>query len=605
MLVITRKFIMILIDAILIGLALGLSFLIFFGWHGVENSAGIYIFAVVVKIMIFYFCGLYQWSFRYASFSEALNVFVAVTLGTFIMVVSTLIAHHPGLAHTILVLDYFFCLMFITFSRFSPRAIIKLKQTGIKHYRRAIIVGAGAAGQMVAKELLSGGNRLYEPVGFVDDDPLKLHARIQGIKVLGKISEISKAVTLHHATDIIIAIPSASGLLVRTIVTQCKEAGVPIKTIPALHKILTGEITVTNIRQAQSEDLLGRETVDINTDEINRFIKGKIVLVTGAAGSIGRELCRQIAKFSPREIIFFDHNENDLYFLQLELKKNFPDIPQRAVIGDIRDIGLLKKVFSVMHPNVVFHSAAHKHVPLMEENPAAAIKNNVIGTRNLMYAAQHYGVESFVMISTDKAVRPTSVMGASKRIAEMIMLAKADNPRTKFMAVRFGNVIGSSGSVVPIFKKQIEQGGPVTVTHPEVRRFFMTASEAAQLVMQAGAIGRGGEIFILDMGEQIKIVDLAKELIILSGLKPGEDIEIKFVGLRPGEKLYEEVLHNAEEDKTTKHDRIYITKPDNFDKGILRLKINRLRRLADTMDSSEIIKLIKELVPSYQPGNIG
>lgn len=332
-----------------------------------------------------------------------------------------------------------------------------------------------------------------------------------------------------------------------------------------------------------------------------KLIKGKIVLVTGAGGSIGSEICRQVAKFSPKQLVFFEHNENDVYFLELELKKQFKNIKFNTVIGDIKDIGLLKNVFSKYKPNVIFHAAAHKHVPLLEENPASAVKNNIIGTRNLIYAAAHYKIDNFVFISTDKAVNPTSIMGASKRIAEMMMQAKAKKSKTKFMAVRFGNVIGSSGSVVQLFQKQIEDGGPVTVTDPEVVRYFMTVREAAQLVIQAGSIGKGGEIFILDMGEQMKIADLARNLIVLSGLEMDKDVSIKFVGLRPGEKLYEEILHDKERDKATKHEKIFVAKPDIFDPEKLRRDIKELERMANILDEKGIVRKIKSLVPSFTP----
>jgi FlaA1/EpsC-like NDP-sugar epimerase len=330
-----------------------------------------------------------------------------------------------------------------------------------------------------------------------------------------------------------------------------------------------------------------------------------VVLVTGAGGSIGSELCRQIIKFEPSLLLLFDHNENDTYFLELELKEKHPYLKLKTIIGDIKDVGLLKHTFSKYKPDIVFHSAAHKHVPLMEENPVAAVKNNIIGTRNFIYAAEHYGVKSFVMISTDKAVNPTSIMGASKRIAEMMIQAKAKIAKTKFMAVRFGNVIGSSGSVVPIFKKQIEKGGPITVTHPDVKRFFMTDSEAAQLVIQAGAIGNGGEIFILDMGEQIKISDLAKNLITLSGLEVDEDIEIKYIGLRPGEKMEEETLLDIEHDKATKCDKVFIAQPSNFDPVKVRRDIKSLERMANVMDGPRIVEKIKKMVPFHNPHAAG
>ncbi|MCF7870103.1 MAG: polysaccharide biosynthesis protein, partial [Candidatus Omnitrophica bacterium] len=397
-----------------------------------------------------------------------------------------------------------------------------------------------------------------------------------------------------------ISIPSASGQMIRDIIAKCEKTQARIKILPVLNKIISGEVTVNDIRDVSPEDLLDRKPVSIDTKDISSFIHNKTVLITGAAGSIGSELCRQAAGFYPQLIVLYDHDENNTYYLQQELNQSFPGLKYVTIIGDIKDIGLLKSTFSRYRPQIIFHSAAHKHVPLLEDNPAAAVKNNVIGTRNLMYAAEHYQVESFVMISTDKAVRPTSVMGASKRLAEMIVQSKAKRAKTKFMAVRFGNVIGSSGSVVPLFKKQIEQRDPVTITDPKVKRYFMTAREASLLVLQASALGKGGEVFVLDMGEQIKIVDLAKNLIILSGLKPDIDIKIEYIGLRPGEKMYEEILLDKEHDQITKHDKIYIAQPDNFNQGQLRREIKKLERLATLMDNGRIIEKLKEMIPDYK-----
>ncbi|MCP4652295.1 MAG: polysaccharide biosynthesis protein [Candidatus Omnitrophica bacterium] len=602
MLLATRKLVMMIVDIILISISLFLAFMIRFDWN-LEVLVGAYVsfllWASGIRIIMFYCCGMYRWSFRYASISEATNIVKATTLGSLLLVVVVFFTQHKMMTRSVLLIDYLICLFLMATSRFLPRVLISIKQSRYCNMRRAIIVGAGSAGEMVVRELINAKSTIYQPVGFVDDDRRKTYSRIQGIKVLGVIADIEEIVKKYEATDIIIAIPSARGKLIRDIISKCANTETAIKIVPALHKILTGEVTVRQIRDVRPADLLGRETVTIETEGVTSFIKNKVVLVTGAGGTIGSELCKQIGKFNPAKLIMYDYNENDTYFLELELRNKYPDLKIEAIIGDVKDIGLLKHTFTKHKPKIVFHSAAHKHVPLMESNPIAAVKNNIIGTRNFMYAAEHYKVESFVMISSDKAVHPTNIMGASKRIAEMQIQAKAKTAKTKFMAVRFGNVIGSSGSVVPIFKKQIESGGPVTVTDPEVRRFFMAVSEAAQLVIQAGAIGKGGEIFILDMGEQIKIVDLAKELITLSGLRPDEDIAIEFIGLRRGEKLYEEMLHNAEEDKTTKHDKIYIAQPNDFDSRKLQMKIKELESLAGKMDAEKTVKIIKELVPHY------
>ncbi|MCP4650718.1 MAG: polysaccharide biosynthesis protein [PVC group bacterium] len=597
-----RKPILLICDLILINLSMGLAFLVRFDWNLVnvgENCLYFMVWTSLIRVVLFSMSGLYQWSFRYASISEAMNVFRVVTLGSLLLTAVAFFSKHMIMGRSVLIIDYLGCLFLVIASRFLPRVIIKFKQRRIINLKRVLIVGAGSAGEMVARELITSKERVYDPVGFIDDKPSKRNARIHGIKVLGKMSDISVLVKYCSIEEIIIAIPSASGKIIRDIIEKCKKTGVKIKIVPELHKILTGEVSIRQIREVRPEDLLGRESINIDIKNINSFIQDKVVLVTGSAGTIGSELCRQIIKFKPRLLVLYDYNENDFYFLQLELRDKYPDIKLKTIIGDIKDLGLLNHIFSQFRPHIVFHSAAHKHVPLMEENPVAAVKNNVIGTKNFMNAVEHYGVERFVLISTDKAVNPTSIMGASKRIAEMMVQARTKTSQTKFMAVRFGNVIGSSGSAVLIFKKQIEKGGPVTVTHPDVKRFFMTASEAVQLVIQAAVLGKGGEVFILDMGQQIKIADLAKGLITLSGLKPEEDIPITFTGLRPGEKLYEEVLLNIEKDKATKHDKIYITQPNHFDPRKLQSQIKELEELANIIDNEGVISKIKELVPTY------
>jgi FlaA1/EpsC-like NDP-sugar epimerase len=350
-------------------------------------------------------------------------------------------------------------------------------------------------------------------------------------------------------------------------------------------------------RSVRPEDLLGRETVKINENEVKHYVQDRVVLVTGAGGSIGYEISRQVASFAPKELLVFDHHENHVYFLSLEIKNKYPGLAIRTIIGDVRDVGLLKHLFSSRRPQVVFHAAAHKHVPLMEDCPVAAVKNNIFGTRNLIYASNHYGVERFVLISTDKAVNPLNTMGMSKRVAEMILQAKASRSKTKFMAVRFGNVLGSAGSVVPLFKRQIENGGPVTVTHPEVKRYFMSIKEAVMLVLQAGAIGKGGELFILDMGDQIKVNEIAKNLIALSGLTLGKDIEIKYTGLRPGEKMEEELLLDKEKDVVTNHNKIFVSHcGETFNRAVLQRDLRKLHRMAQEMDEVGILSLLKEII---------
>jgi len=559
---------------------------------------------VCIKMAVFGYFGLYSGLWKYASVDDIWRIFKAQVLAMLCFIPMVAFIHtFVGFPRSIFVLDCVlsFCLVagirFVTrLLREKFRPIIGSKQ------KRAIIVGAGEAGVMVLRETRINPRANIEIIGFIDDDRNKKNFRIQGVGILGACSDIASIVEKYGIDEIIIAIPSAKGEVIRSIISHCQAPSVRIRIVPGLQKILNGDLEVKP-RDVKPEDLLGRETVNINEKEIKGYLSGKVVLVTGAGGSIGSSLCRQIVNFSPKEILLFDHNENDVYYLGIEFLTKYPQIKFRTIIGDIKDIGLLKNVFSLYKPQVIFHAAAHKHVPLMEENPVAAVKNNIIGSRNLIYAADHYKVERFILISTDKAVNPTSVMGITKRIAEMVLQSKAKISKTKFMAVRFGNVLGSDGSVVPLFKKQIEEGGPVTITHPEVKRYFMSINEASQLVLQAGAMGKAGEIFILDMGEQIKILDLAKELITLYGLKPEEDIKIKFIGLRPGEKLFEETLLNSEKDKATKADKIYITQSDYFDQRILRRKIKELEHYTDLMDEKKVIKLISELVTTYGPQN--
>jgi FlaA1/EpsC-like NDP-sugar epimerase len=598
-----RKQVMVVIDVLAVNLSIYTAFLIRFDWDLspvlIRSCLVFMLFASIIRIGLFVFFGFYHWSFRHASMTEALSVAKAVTIGSLFLIAIAFFMQDAEMGRSVLFIDYLICLFLIIISRFAPRALVKFKRSKAEALKRALIIGAGSAGETVVRELINTDVRIYKLIGFIDDNPGKINSCIHGVRVLGTTDNAKDIIERYGIDEIIIAIPSASGKAIREIISKCEDPKVKIKIVPGLHKILAEEVIIKQIRDVEPEDLLGRGTVQIDTDEINAFTRDKTILVTGAAGTIGSEICRQIVKFSPKILILLDHNENDTCFLEMELKEKYPYLKFKAIIGDIKDIGLLKYVFSKYRPNIVFHSAAFKHVPLMEENPVAAVKNNIIGTRNFMYAAEHYNVESFVMISSDKAVNPTNIMGASKRIAEMMIQAKAKRARTKFMAVRFGNVIGSSGSVVPIFKRQIEKGGPVTVTHPNVKRFFMTASEAAQLVVQAGAIGVGGEIFILDMGEQIKIYDLAKNLIALSGLEIGYDIDIKFVGLRRGEKMYEEVLHDAENDKATKHDKIYVAQPGVFDSAKLQKDVKKLERMAVLMEEDKIIEKIKKMVPTY------
>lgn len=465
--------------------------------------------------------------------------------------------------------------------------------------RRVIIVGAGNAGEALLREMLRRKDTNYQVVGFVDDDPAKQQMSIHGITVLGMVDQLPDICEKHSIDEIAIAIPSATRKQLRRVVQVCQGTKLRFSTIPSLTDIAAGKLKVSQMRDVDINDLLGREVIQLDLQQIAAFLTGKVILVTGAGGSIGSEMCRQVCAFDPKLLLLVEQSENPLFFIENELRKNYPRVPMEAVICDITDKLRVEQVFGKFHPDVVIHAAAHKHVPLMENNPGEAIKNNVIGTRTIADAADAFGASHFVMISTDKAVNPTSIMGSSKRIAEMYIQDLNSTSKTHFVTVRFGNVLGSNGSVVPIFKQQIADGGPVTVTHAEMTRYFMTIPEASQLVLQAAAMGQGGEVFLLDMGEPVKIVDLARELITLSGFRPGEDIEIEFTGLRPGEKLFEELSIVGEDKIPTKHPKIAIWKTIQKDRKTLHAGIERLIATAQTQDRAAIVKSIKEVVPTF------
>lgn len=559
---------------------------------------------IILKFILFYYLGLFHSSIRFSSVFDLWQIIKANTLASLIFsLIVAFFFHNIGYPRSIFILDWMFSIGFtggirligrLWRERVSSTLVSNTKQ------KKTLIVGAGESGILVLKECRTNPNMNCSVVGFVDDAASMRNLTIQGVSILGGSPDIPKLVQKYEIEEIIIAMPSAKGKEIRNIINYCQIPNIKIKIVPGIHEFISGELRI-NLREVRPDDLLGRDSIKIDKSEIENYIQFKKILITGAGGTIGSELARQIIDFFPQQIILLDHNENDLYFLEIELKEKYPNIQLKTIVGDIKDISLLKYVFSKYRPQIIFHAAAFKHVPLMEFNLASAVQNNVIGSRNLMYASEHYGVESFVLISSDKAVNPTSVMGATKRITEMILQAKSKNSKTKFMAVRFGNVLDSKGSVVPLFKKQIEHRLPVTVTHPEAKRYFMSDKEAVQLVLQASAMGKGGEIFILDMGEQIKIIDLAKNLITLSGLKPEKDIAIKYIGLRPGEKLFEETLHEIEKNSTTKHDKIYITKPNDFDPLKLRIQVKRLEELIKLRDENKITKMLQEIVPAYTP----
>ncbi len=576
---------------------------------------------LISKISIFYFFDLYRGMWRYTSITDLVNIIKASSLSTLIIISFILFStRFVGFSRSVFIIDWCFTILFISgyrmlirlyfehFGEDKPRLISIRKALNIFNRKRAgdkrlIIIGAGNCGEKIYREIRDNVRLQYNVVGFLDDDSAKVGKKIHGIPVLGHIRELKTVGSKVMADEALIAIPSANSSQMRTIVANCKESGIRFKTVPGMGELINGKVTVNAIREVAYRDLLGREVINLDEERIEGYIKGQCVLVTGAGGSIGSELCRQISRFRPRDIILYERAESPLFEIELELKKNFPYIRILAVLGDIRDRAQLSHAFSNSRPQVVFHAAAYKHVPLMELQPWKAVKNNILGTRNMIDISNQYSVERFVFVSTDKAVRPVNIMGATKRVSEVLVQGQngLGISSTHFVIVRFGNVVGSVGSVVPLFKKQIESGGPVTVTHPEMTRYFMTIPESCQLILQAGAMGEGGEIFILDMGTPVKIDDMARDLIRLSGFEPDVDIKIEYVGLRPGEKLYEELIIEGEGIVPTSHEKIMALKGEPYDQKFLNDKIDELRCLAHQQDAKRIGLLLQELVPEYKP----
>ena len=568
---------------------------------------------VPFKLACFMIFRLYRGMWRYMSIPDLFNLIKATLASSGGIVLAILLFHQfQGFARSVFIIDAALTVLFIGGARLVirlfliragnsngrfPLSFLSGQESGFK---RLLIIGAGDAGEKMYRELRDNPNLNYHIVGFVDDDPKKLGMRIHGVPILGGVDELSRLVKKYEIGETLIAISSASGKEMRRIVERCKETGIKFKTIPGIGELIDGRVSIKTIRDVSYEDLMGRKTVRMEMDKIGNYATGEAILITGAGGSIGSELCRQIARFDPSPLILLDCGENNLFQMEMEFSREYPQVEYIPILGNILNSTLLDKIFQAYHPRVVFHAAAYKHVPMMELNPWEAIHNNIQGTQSLLEAARHYGVERFVFVSTDKAVRPANVMGASKRVGELLTQAYCKDDHGRFMSVRFGNVIGSSGSVIPLFQEQIKKGGPVTVTHPEVTRFFMTIPEAAQLILQAGAMGEGGEIFILDMGTPIKIVDLANDLIRLSGFEPGRDIEIQFTGLRPGEKLYEELITEGEGIVATPHEKILMLRGNSIQRDALLSKISDLCHVAAKQNAPKIKEKLKEIVPEYQ-----
>ena len=569
------------------------------------------VFFIIVKLPVFGLFKQYRGWWRYVGISDLIGILRASLVSTLIIVALWYVFLESGairqqlqeateVSQGVFVADMFTTVLILG----GLRMVIRLYHEEFRteeggRLKRFLIIGAGNAGEALLREIHRMQTTQYEVIGFIDDDPVKRGIDIHGIPVLGTVEQLPGICTERNIDEIAIAMPSATHHQLRRVVQVCEGTKIRFRTIPSITDIASGKFRVSQIRDVDINDLLGREAVQLELDQIEEFARDKTILVTGAGGSIGSEMCRQLCNFAPKVLLLIEQAENPLFYMERELRKKFPSVRIEAIICNITDKSRVDEIFEHYRPQVVIHAAAHKHVPLMELNPGEAIKNNVVGTRAIADAADKYGAANVVMISTDKAVNPTSIMGSSKRIAEMYIQDLNRTSKTHFVTVRFGNVLGSDGSVVPIFKKQIAEGGPVTVTHPEMKRYFMTIPEASQLVLQAATMGKGGEIFVLDMGEPVKIVDLASELITLSGFRPGEDIEITFTGPRPGEKLFEELAIKGEDMQPTRHPKIAIWKNIPVDREKLRADINELVAIAKTENYREIVRKISELVPEY------
>ncbi len=555
---------------------------------------------ILIKIIILYILKMYSSLWKYASIEEAVQIVLASVFSTTAFMGYMLITNHV-LPRSIYILTFGVDTVLFALMRLSYRTlrVFKERQTfGTAEIKNVMIVGAGQAGAAIIKELKNHIELKSRPVALIDDDESKIGQSLNGVPVVGTRYSIREYANRYDVDQIIIAIPSLDKKKIKDIIDEASQTNAELKIVPGIYELIDGNVDVSKLRDVEISDLLGREEVELDNAVMKEYISGNVIMVTGGAGSIGSELCRQIAVFNPSKLIVLDNYENSTYFLELELKKAHPNLEIISIIANIRDRDRIFSIADKYKPYLIFHAAAHKHVPLMEISPVEAIKNNVFGTKNVMDAAEKCGSVKFIMISTDKAVNPANVMGASKRIAEM-MIQSRENKGTKFVAVRFGNVLGSNGSVIPIFKKQIEDGGPVTVTHKDIQRYFMTIPEACKLVIQASRFANNNEIFVLDMGEPVKIVTLAENLIRLSGYRPYEDIEIKFTGLRPGEKMFEELILNKETAIKTENEKIFIERPEEFSSDYIDGMLARFERTCELNNDNSIKQIIKEHIKTY------
>jgi FlaA1/EpsC-like NDP-sugar epimerase len=604
-----------MLDAILLGLCAVLAYIVRFegfDW-GPDNryTAVVYLaLSLPLKLVVLHYVGLYRRLWRFAGVAELEHILVATAISSslsFLLGAAVL----PGVGLTpirvplsVLFLDACLSAAAVSLPRLCIRLLGRRTQwRRLEAARRVLIVGAGAAGEIIVKELLSHPQLGLVPIGFVDDDRSKHGHKLCDLPVHGSLAQIRDLVLRYDVEEVIIAMPRATGQVVREVVKAAMEAGVNTRTVPGIFDIISGRVAIASLRQVEIQDLLRREPIQTDLEQVRVLATGETVLVTGAGGSIGSELCRQLARLEPAQVLVMGHGENSIFDVMAELSENYPNVDAVPIIGDIRDRERMRRVFEQYRPYAVFHAAAHKHVPLMEENVCEAITNNVLGTKNIAELSAEFGVEHLVLISTDKAVRPTNVMGATKRIAELIVQEVAEMTGRNFVAVRFGNVLGSRGSVVPTFLRQIQRGGPVTVTDPEMRRYFMTIPEAVQLVLQAGAIGKGGEVFVLDMGEPVRIMDLATDLIRLSGLEVGSDIEIRFTGSRPGEKLYEELFFDSENAIATDHPKVLRAKNGALPLGLTTGVDLLVGGARNGWGDEQLRHLLQQLVPDLHLAN--
>jgi FlaA1/EpsC-like NDP-sugar epimerase len=617
-----KFYIMIAMDIVFFILAICLSYLLRFEFSFVNISV-VHPFKLIpwiipLKFIIFYSSGLYKGMWRYTSLRDFWLLVRACLISTGLIVLIILaVSSFEGYSRSVFIMDFFLTLFFTGGTRLAIRSLYAIRTDQLTATyafpdmpaTRILIIGAGDAGEKILREIRDNYRLNYDVVGFIDDDSGKQGMTIHGVRVLGTVEHLPGILQKKNVAQILIAVPSAKGEQIRRIVEICRQCNIPYKILPSIGELIDGRVSVKMLRDISYEDLLGRSPVELNVKDIRNYLDGKTILITGCGGSIGSELCRQVVKYQPGKLILLDSSEANLFNIQMELQNENYFHHMETILGQVQDEVLMEEIFRKYKPAVIFHAAAYKHVPMMEKNPWQAVSNNILGSRVAMEMAVKHHAERFVLVSTDKAVRPTNVMGASKRATELIMQCQQGNG-TKFMAVRFGNVVGSSGSVIPLFRRQIEQGGPVTVTHPEVNRFFMTIPEASQMILQAGTMGEGGEIFILRMGTPVKIADMARDLIRLSGKEPDVDIKIVYTGLRDGEKLYEELITVGEDILPTSHEKIMVLGSNNHFNGaknpqearnFLYRELDELEKIAARHDAKGIKIKLKEIVPEFTP----